>query len=547
MADPRHAAAAPTDAGLAFYDILVRHARHAPTRIAFQDDEHRLDYAGLLAEVDRVAALLAGQGARRGERLALWMPNTAAWLVTFLACARLGLTVVAVNTRFKAQEVGQLLERGECSWLALWPAFKGLHFADTLERIAPAVIDRLQGMLVVGDTAPLDGLRRRRPALPVMAYSQGADPATPADPGTAGEPALVYTTSGTTSLPKLVMHRQDGLLRHGRIAADAYGIDAASVVLIAAPLCGAFGFSTFLAGLVPGATMVSLPVFDAATTARQIRQHQVTHTFANNEFIHLLLQAGGQAQPFPSLQYVGYASFAPSLDDLPERARAAGVPIAGLYGSSELQALVAGHRLATDWSHRRVAGGTLACPDARVRAIDEDTGQHLPHGAIGQIEIQAPSLMAGYLDDDAATERAISADGYFRTGDLGYTLDARTFVFQGRAGEHLRLGGFLVNPAEIESFLCAQPGVQAAQVVGAQRAGKTVPVAFVIVQDAPAADEPALIHACRGALASFKIPARIVLVAQFPMVQSANANKIQKPALRQAAQALLDEDAAAAR
>src|SRR5690606_6728324 len=131
-----------------------------------------------------------------------------------------------------------------------------------------------------------------------------------------------------------------------------------------------------------------------------------------------------------------YASFAPSMDDLPERARDAGIPIAGLYGSSELQALVAGHRLNTGWEYRRAAGGTVASPDGSVRAVDPETGNILPHGAIGQIEINAPSLMAEYLDNPEATRKAVHPDGFFCTGDLGFTLDERTFVFQGRDGEH---------------------------------------------------------------------------------------------------------------
>src|SRR5690606_1395059 len=155
--------------------------------------------------------------------------------------------------------------------------------------------------------------------------------------------------------------------------------------------------STMLSGLIPGAMLVSLAVFDAKTTVQQINDYGVTHTFANNELIDMLLkETAGDPRPFPTLQYAGYARFAPSMDDLPERARDAGIPIAGLYGSSELQALVAGHKLDTGWEYRRGAGGTVASPEGRVRAVDPGTGDVLPHGAIGQIEINAPSLMAEY-------------------------------------------------------------------------------------------------------------------------------------------------------
>lgn len=525
-----------------FYSLLEQHARTTPTRVAFHDKDRELDYAGLLAEVDRVAALMASKGARRGDRLALWMPNCIEWLVTFLASARLGMTVVAVNTRFKEHEVGQLLQRGQCRWLAFWPAFKGLPFVDTLKRVDPSIVAQLKGMIAVGcDADSAHIVRGEWPAVELIAYEAAATAHAIADPGQDTDGALVYTTSGTTSAPKLVLHRQRGLIHHGEIAAGAYGVTAQSVVLIAAPMCGAFGFSTMLSGLIPGATLVSLAVFDAKATVRQINDLAVTHTFANNELIDLLLkETAGNTRPFPTLQYVGYASFSPSMDDLPERARQVGIPIAGLYGSSELQALVAGQRLDADWQYRRMAGGTLASPHGRVRAVDPDNGNVLPHGAIGQIEINAPSLMAEYLDNPEATRKAIRHDGFFGTGDLGFTVDESTFIFQGRDGEHLRLAGFLVNPMEIEAFIRGVDGVQAVQVVGAERDGKTVPVAFVIAEPGGTLTEAAIIRACQASMAKFKVPERIAFVQQFPMVQSANSNKIQKHELRKMAQTLLD-------
>ena len=98
--------------------------------------------------------------------------------------------------------------------------------------------------------------------------------------------------------------------------------------------------------------------------------------------------------------------------------------------------------------------------------------------------------MQGYLDNPDATGSALTADGYFKTGDLGYTLNPRQFVFQTRMGDSLRLSGFLVNPVEIEQVVETLPGVRACQVVGASQAGKTVPYAFVLLQDGAQADPP---------------------------------------------------------
>ena len=522
-----------------FQSLLAQHVADSPQRIAFYDQSRAWSYQELSGEVDRVARVLHEQGAAHGDRLALWMPNCIQWLVVFLASARLGVTVVSVNTRFREHEVGQLLERGNCRWLAVWPGFKGLPFAQILAAIDPDVLARLKGILGVGD---LESLRSSTPGLPLVPYDTQPtlklfDHVAPvAD--SAG--ALVYTTSGTTFAPKLVLHRQAGLIAHGMSAAVAYGINCNSVVLLAAPLCGAFGFSTAVSGFAAGAPLVSSPVFNAEETVQQIQEHKVTHTYANNELIDLLLkQVKGQALPFPSLKYVGFASFATSLEDLPERARDAGIPIAGLYGSSELQALVTGHRLDTPWEHRRIAGGMLASPTGRVRAISVENKEVLPHGDVGMIEIKAPSFMSEYLDNPEATAKAVSSDGYFRTGDLGWTLNDREFVFQGRNGDYLRLGGFLVNPIEIESFIEQLDGVKACQVVGVELSGRLVPVAFVIMDAEFDVSEAEMIEKCMASMARFKVPQRIVTVAAFPVVESANSNKIQRSRLQQMAAELL--------
>lgn len=522
-----------------FQSLLEKHLAAGPDRIAFVDQSRPWSYQDLSAEVDRIARVLHERGAASGDRLALWLPNCVQWLTVFLACARLGITVVSVNTRFREHEVGHLLERGRCSWLVVWPEFKGLPFSHILAAIDPQRLGKLQGIIGVGN---LDGLQASIPGLPLVAYDtqpalESLDAVAPAA-DTAG--ALVYTTSGTTSAPKLVLHTQAGLIAHGQSASAAYQIDSESVVLLAAPLCGAFGFSTAVCGLAAGAPLVSSPVFNAAETTQQILDYNVTHTYANNEFIDFLLkQVKDQAKPFPTLRYVGFANFTPSLDDLPERARDAGLPVAGLYGSSELQALVAGQRLDAPWDRRRKAGGTLSSPDGRVRAINVETGEVLPHGEVGMIEIKAPSLMTAYLDDPEATSKAISQDGYFRTGDLGLTVSEREFVFQGRNGDYLRLGGFLVNPMEIEQFIEQVAGVKACQVVGCEHQGRIVPVAFVIPARAHEVFEADIIEKCMGAMARFKVPQRVATVDAFPVVESANSNKIQRTRLQQMAKELL--------
>ncbi|MDT4849379.1 putative sulfoacetate--CoA ligase [compost metagenome] len=218
------------------------------------------------------------------------------------------------------------------------------------------------------------------------------------------------------------------------------------------------------------------------------------------------------------------------------------MPLTGLYGSSELIALVAGQPrdpAEGEVSARHQPGGALIYPDARVRARDPATGDILPHGQSGELEILSPSLMQGYLDNPEATRGAVTADGYFKTGDLGYTLTPRQFVFQTRMGDSLRLSGFLVNPVEIEQVVETLPGVSACQVVGATQAGKIVPYAFVLLDEGAQADPAGWAAACKAAMAGFKVPAGFAVLDAFPSVESANSVKIQKHRLREMADALL--------
>jgi fatty-acyl-CoA synthase len=521
-------------------DALAARQPDAPALI---DRDRPVSHAQLLARSRALAAGLARAGVRPGDRVAVWLPNCAAWVETFLAAAHLGALVLAVNTRFRALEVADILGRGRADWLVFWPGFKGIDFQGILNDVAPEHLARLRGVVAVAEDAGPDDASNQAPldGRPRHAYAELlACPDTP-PPAQPNAGVLCFTTSGTTSQPKFVLHDQTTLLRHGAAVARAFGYDARTCILASAPFCGAFGFATLVGGLAQSAPVVCAPVFDAAESAAAVQRHQVTHTYANNEALVAMMRAAAPGG-FASARLFGFASFTPALDHMLDLAREAGVPLTGLYGSSELIALVAGQpREAADGdvSARHQPGGTLVYPDARVRARDPASGKVLPHGESGELEILSPSLMQGYLDNPAATARAATEDGYFKTGDLGYTLNPRQFVFQTRMGDSLRLSGFLVNPVEIEQVVETLPGVRACQVVGASRDGKTVPYAFVLLHPGAAADAAGWTAACKQAMAGFKVPVGFTALDAFPSVESANSVKIQKHRLRDMADALL--------
>jgi fatty-acyl-CoA synthase len=252
-----------------------------------------------------------------------------------------------------------------------------------------------------------------------------------------------------------------------------------------------------------------------------------------------MLEAVPGTPAFPSARFFGYASFSPAYADLPQRAEARGLVVVGLYGMSEVHALMARQSETAPFAERVPAGGRCVAPEGLVRARDPESGALQAHGVAGELELKVPSCMVGYFGDEAATRAAFTGDGYLRTGDLGYSTAENAFVFLARLGDAFRLGGFLVSPAEIEDVLQEHPSVAAAQVVGVETAAGTKAFAFAIVRPGAGFDERALIEHCAARIAKFKVPVRVQPIDAFPVTPGANATKIQKSKLRDLAQAFL--------
>jgi fatty-acyl-CoA synthase len=512
-------------------EALLSTAAGAGTAIRYGG--HAIGYADFARRAERVAGGLAALGIGPGDRVALWLPNAPAWLELLFALGRIGAVAVAVNTRFRAVEVADIVGRSRARALVLWPGFKGIDFLGILEAVDPAALDRLETIVVYDEgEAPAGlpaGLARKR----LLRYADlaGAAPMA-ASAGTADSGAAIFTTSGTTKAPKFVLHTQRSLVDHARAVAPAFGYHARDAVMLQAlPFCGVFGLSQALATFAARRPMALLPAFDAEAAARAIVAERVTHMNGSDEMYRRMLDAAPGPRPFPTLRRAGFASFNSDPAEFMALGDARGLPLTGLYGMSEVQALFASQSPDAPSADRARGGGTPVSPAARVRVRDPETGRLLGEGEHGEIEARGPSLMAGYADDAAATAAAFTEDRYLRTGDLGYTVPGG-FVFLARIGDALRLGGYLVNPIEISSHIEAHPAVAACQVVGAKTNRGERAVAFVVKRAGANAGEGDLIAHCRAGLASFKCPEAVIFLDAFPVAESANGIKIQRAKLR---------------
>jgi fatty-acyl-CoA synthase len=371
--------------------------------------------------------------------------------------------------------------------------------------------------------------------LPVLALEGVAADAGP-DGSTGETPCLTFTTSGTTSGPKLVLHDQQAIAGHAMDVARRIGLDASDAVLLGAlPFCGTFGNVAAMAAIAGGAHIVCLAQFDSKAAVELIHRHQVTHIIGGDDMFGRIAAAAGGCRLDP-VRFSGFAAFHSTAPVSIAAAEAVGMRPHGLYGSSEVQALFS----VAEGKNRLLAGGVPVSIQARLAVRDPETGSTLQPGASGELWIDAPSRFIAYLEDLAATERAIDADGMFRTGDLA-RLDGEGFVYEARIGDAIRLGGFLVSPEEIEGVIQAQPGVASVQVVAAKGKADPVLVAFVRPVDGVELDAMQVRARCLEQLARFKVPEQIVIVEAFPIVDSPNGPKVQKVRLRQMADALVEE------
>lgn len=494
----------------------------------------------LLERSQRVADGLRRLGIGEGDRVSLWLPAVPAWLITYIALCRLGAVAVATNTKFRSSEVQDIVSRSQAKAIIMWPGFKHIDFEGILSDIDPTALTALQTVILYSEdkTEPAHHILGRNT---VSYHALEQSPPYTADHATPESGCNIFTTSGTTKAPKLVYHKQSATAGHLYDINRAFGLDQpGKSVLHMIPFCGVWGFDQGMMTLAGGSTLYIMPFFNPAEAARLIQAHRITHTSASDEAVRCLLEVNDTPVPFPSLELIGFAAVGGgSSQDLVLEATRRGLTLRGLYGSSELGALFSLQSDTLAPEDRTQGGGICVNPETQVRTRDKQSGNILPHGERGEIEIKTPSRMVGYLNNPEATQTAFTEDGFFKTGDLGYTRDDGSWVFLSRLGDAIRLSGFLVSPAEIEGYIETHPAVSEAQVVGVQQARKIWLCAFIIPADANKLDNQLLRQYCEKGMAKYKVPQHFEPIDAFPVTLSANGNKIQRAKLRDMAESIM--------
>ncbi len=463
-----------------------------------EPDGPKLTYRELDERVSVVARALIADGIAPGDRVAVWCPNTAAWVLAALGALTAGATLVPVSTRFTGPEALDLISRSGARALFVADDFLGTDRLATL-RAAAAAADAsgsLAGLaLAVRVSGDWAGFTERAVATPPPA-AQARAAAVCAD-----DVSDILFTSGTTGRSKGVMSSHRSSLSVARAWAGRGGLTAGDRYLVVNPFFHSFGFKAgILACLVSGATMVPMAVFDAARAMRLIETERIT--------------------VFP-----GAPTVYQTILDHPERGRfdlsslrlavtgAANVPAALVERmSGELGFEV----VLTAYGLTEAVVAAMCEPGDDPETVARTCGRpaagfsvRLAEGT-GEILLRGPNMMLGYLDDPAATSEAIDPGGWLHTGDVG-TLDAAGYLtITDRLKDMYICGGFNVYPAEVEQVLARLDGVADAAVVGVPdgRLGE-VGRAYIVTRAGRVLDEPTVLDFCRQRLANYKVPRQV--------------------------------------
>ena len=509
--------------------VLRRAAQRHAERAAIVDGALTLTYAELGMQAERVARGLIALGVAADDRVAIWAPNRAEWIVAACGVHMAGAVLVPINTRMKGPEAADILERSRAGVLFCIGEFLGQYFPALLDGLRPATLGHI---VVIGD-----GVRRASGEMCWDVF-QGEGDSIGADRVAEREAALrsdstadLMFTSGTTGRPTGVMAGHGQTIRAFREWAHVVGLAEGDRYLIINPFFHTFGYKAgWVAAFLQGATVYPMQVFDAGAVLARIQADRINFLPGPPTlFLTMLAHPGLKEFDLSSLRsaVTGAASVPPVLIERMRSELGIG-NVTTAYGLTECGGCAtvcdprdSAETIATTCG-KALPGTELRCADAQGRSV--------PAGEPGEVLLRGYHVMQGYFEDEVATREAIDAEGWLHTGDVG-VLDERGYLrITDRLKDMFITGGFNCYPAEIERLMAPHPAIAQAAVIGVpdERLGE-VGCAFLVLQAGAALDEAQCIAWCREHMANYKVPRFVRFLPALPVNAS---NKVDKKVLR---------------
>lgn len=521
-------------------ELVREQAARAPDACALVCDQGRFSYVDLAARAELVAASLWASGVRRGDRVGLLLGNRVEWIDLCLGASALGAVTVPLSTWSTRSELAFLVQDAGLSLLAASARYGERDFeADlmSLQGTAGLPANERIWLLDKADSCFVDYAGLIASAVPMAQLPPGAGPC-------AGEDALVLYTSGSTSAPKAVPLRQFAVIENAFNIGERQGLTSADRVLLASPLFWAFGGANALpATFSHGATLVLMEKFEAGPALTLIERERCTSFYTLPAMTAALARhADYQLQRLASLRTgvtIG------SAEEFMAAVQTLGADeLCNIYGATETCG-----NCAVTWHHwpvlRRANCQGPPLPGQELRFVDEETGAPVAPGTPGLAEVRGYTTQ-GYRGVSAAQNaKSFTADGFYRTGDMGLLNADGDFVFVGRVSEMIKRVGINVSPAEVEAVLLRHPSVHEVAVVGVPDAARGERIfAFVVSKPGFSFDVDTLLQHCKAEASKYKLPDHIESCVSLPLTVT---GKLQRRELKnQAIQLAIDQAAARA-
>jgi len=479
------------------HEPVMAWAAQAPAAVALTDAAGCWSFGELAAAVARGAAWLGARGVRGGDRVLIIVENSREAAALLLACSGIDAWAVLANARLSAPEIEILVAR-------------------STPRLVCGVLTtpqaRTHAACLALDPVEIEGL-----GTIAAGTLNAASMAEPVIHGAAGQTAVLIYTSGSSGPPKGVMLSHRNLLYMAAVSGAIRDLQPQDRLLGVLPISHVVGLSVvFLGALMHGAAVRLLGRFSPPALLKILAEDRISIVLGAPALMSLLLdyarQHGSARAHAPNLRIIS-VSGAPLEASLKQEAEAYfGIPLHHGYGITECGPTIAQIRPGAERPDCSV--GPLL-PGVEARLVGPD-GQVMPPGEAGELWVRGPGVMLGYFRDQARTEQALDAQGWFRTGDLA-RLENGDLSIVGRAKELIIRFGFNVVPDEVEAVLASHASVLRAAVLGAPSdAGEDI-YAFVVARAGHAPDIQELAQYAAAHLASYKRPSRIIVVSELPV------------------------------
>jgi len=528
--------------GAAFDRVALAHGDREALVVC--DQNMRLSYDELKHQVDTLAASLLALGFAPGDRVGIWAPNRAEWVVTQFATAKAGLILVNINPAYRLNELEYALNKVGCQGLIVEPTFKTSDYIGMLRELAPELQTAVPGKLRLERLPDLHTLISlgTESVAGFFNYSELVDAIDPqgqrrlTDCGQNlqfDDPINVQFTSGTTGLPKAATLTHHNILNNAYFSGERMRFSPEDRLCIPVPMYHCFGMVLgTLTCVAHGATMV-LPSrgFDPGAALRAVSDERCTAIHGvPTMFIAELDHADFRDFDLTSLR-TGIIAGAPCPVELMKRLigemHLDQITIA--YGMTETGP-VSFQTSTTDTVDRRVGTVGQVLPHTEIKIVDADD-RVVPRGTSGELLTRGYCVMPGYWQDPEKTASTIDDAHWLHSGDIAVLDESGYCQIVGRLKDMLIRGGENIFPREIEEFLFQHPAVEQAEVIGVPDAkfGEEI-CAWVKLAEGASATAEEIREFCRDKIAHFKIPRYILFVDEFPMTIT---GKVQKFKMRE--------------